>query len=123
MLGCDTLPGAHWKTQSDWDAALRGRVGYAFDRTLIYAAGGVAFTNLKTSEYVLGVPRGDVSGTKTGWTIGVGIEHTFTERLLARIEYRYADFGTKEVIFPGAGIPFDIRLKTQDVRVGLAYKF
>ena len=32
--------------KSDWNASLRGRAGYAFDRTLFYGTGGVAYKNV-----------------------------------------------------------------------------
>lgn len=115
----------HWKARSDWNAALRGRVGYALDRTLFYAAGGVAFTNLKTGVVDFGVLRGEASDARIGWTIGAGIEHALTDRLLARIEYRYADFGTKHYSTNGipSTIATDVGLTAHDIRIGLAYKF
>ena len=32
----------------EWQATFRGRFGYAFDRLLVYATGGLAVTSLKT---------------------------------------------------------------------------
>ncbi len=41
-------PGADtFDIRSDWQASARGRVGYAWDRWMLYATGGAAFTNVK----------------------------------------------------------------------------
>ena len=36
------------QTQSQWLATIRGRVGYAFDRILLYGTAGAAFGNIQT---------------------------------------------------------------------------
>ena len=33
-----------------WQASARGRIGYAFDRTLFYVTGGAAFTNVRVGS-------------------------------------------------------------------------
>ena len=40
---------ATYSIERDWQATLRGRFGYAWDRLLVYATGGLAFTGLKTA--------------------------------------------------------------------------
>src|SRR5205807_4260704 len=58
-----------------WIATVRGRVGYAIDRVLLYGTGGVAFTH--TSDTVTVTGTGTIftaSSTNAGWTIGAGGE-------------------------------------------------
>jgi outer membrane immunogenic protein len=73
-------------------ATLRARLGMAFDDTLVYATGGVAFADstFATTDY----PTGSGFATSdskwvTGWLIGAGMEHAFSDRLSGRIEYTY----------------------------------
>ena len=40
------VPGDTFELRSTWQASIRGRIGYAWDRTLLYATGGVAFTDV-----------------------------------------------------------------------------
>ncbi|MBS9720611.1 porin family protein [Tianweitania sp. BSSL-BM11] len=99
---------------TDWQGSVRGRLGYAFDRTLVYATGGLAITN----AYIDGLGI-DESETLTGWTVGGGVEHAFTNNWTARVEYRYSDYGSEDF---GLGLgDFDIDEHT--VRAGLSYKF
>lgn len=76
--------------------SVRGRVGYAADRMLIYGTAGIAFMNFDE----LGI--GDANNldqnsynneTKTGWVVGVGAEYAFTPRLSGKAEYLHMDFG------------------------------
>ena len=62
--------------------------------------------------------------THVGWTVGAGIEHAFTDRWIARAEYRYSDFGSQDLSL-AAGLPTEtsVDLKAHDIRVGLSYKF
>jgi outer membrane immunogenic protein len=99
---------------TDWQGSVRARLGYAFDRTLIYATGGVAFTR----AYVDGFGF-DEEEVLTGWTVGGGIEQAFTENWTARVEYRYSDYGSEDFGL-GAG-DFDIDEHT--VRAAISYKF
>ena len=39
---------ATYSIERHWQATFRGRFGYAWDRLLVYATGGLAFTSLKT---------------------------------------------------------------------------
>ncbi len=112
-----------------WDGAARLRIGYAFDRFLPYIAGGVAGADFRWRP-VYPIDR-SVPHKKWmwGWTIGAGLEYAITDNLIARIEYRYTDYGkkTEEDYKPTAiadgRYNDDWDLSTNDIRVGLAYKF
>lgn len=99
--------------------AVRARLGYAMDRWLPYVAGGVAFAAV--DQRLVGAD-GDFNTTYTGWTLGLGTEYAFTNNVVFRTDYRFADFGTKTFDVPNAP-PLDIGLKTHDIRLGVAYKF
>lgn len=112
----------------DWTAALRGRVGYAMDRTLLYVAAGVAFADVGLDgQSAGGAGPFSYSETLTGWTIGAGVEHAFTPNSVARIDYRFSDFGDESFTFvaPGSGDlhRFDLDAVTHEIKAGLAYKF
>lgn len=99
--------------RNEWEGSIRARLGYAWDRTMLYGTGGVAFTHLRVST-----PAGASSASYTGWTVGAGIEHAIQDNWTVRAEYRYTDFGSRT--FPG---PTPVRLRDHSVRVGVSYKF
>jgi outer membrane immunogenic protein len=109
---------------SRWQASLRGRVGYATGRTLIYATGGAAFADLGYSYFTPAV-RETFRSTETGWTAGAGIEWAFAPAWSTRLEYRYTDFGqitnSSTVAFPGSTFQHDPNFHT--VRLGVSYRF
>ncbi|MEJ6785393.1 outer membrane protein [Aminobacter sp. Piv2-1] len=53
----------------------------------------------------------------------IGAEQTIAANLIARLEYRYSDFGTNVYRDLPATVPISIKYATHDVRLGLAYKF
>jgi outer membrane immunogenic protein len=115
-------------TQQDWLDTLRGRLGIAWGRTLIYATGGAAFTGADVTACPL---AGCVSQSKTvtGWTVGGGVEYAFLNGWSVKLEYLYADFGSPQFINPpvsvGAGtiVTRNVRLDDNIVRAGLNYRF
>lgn len=102
---------------NDYLASIRGRLGYAWDRALIYGTGGVAFTNL-SAETDIGPFTVDASDDFTGWTIGAGVDYAFTDNWFGRLEYRYYDFGDSDLF---ENTNFDVHFNT--VTVGVAYKW
>lgn len=109
--------GAPLSVGNDYLASIRGRLGYSWDRALIFATGGVAFTNLSANADV-GPFNIDASKDFTGWTIGAGVDYAFTDNWVGRLEYRYYDFGDTD-LFENAN--FDVHFNT--VTVGVAYKW
>lgn len=113
------LPNARLRDESKWTGALRGRVGYAFDRFLVYGAGGLAFADRELKA------RGAVGGSDdtvaVGWTIGGGVEAALSDNVTARVEYRYSDFGTDS--FSVAGTRMKSEATDNRVLLGLGYKF
>jgi outer membrane immunogenic protein len=106
-------------------ASVTGRVGYAWDRLLGYVKGGGAW---ERDEYTITAPFGiaSTSETRSGWTVGVGLEYAFTNWLTGFVEYDYYDFGTRSNAFvTPAGTPFSIDVKETKnlVKVGLNWKF
>jgi outer membrane immunogenic protein len=118
-------PSDFYETKIRAEGSIRGRIGYAFDRALFYVTGGVAFANINEHDQV-GTTAAfvDHSTTRSGWTVGGGLDYAFNAHWIGRAEYRYADFGTfsyNPILFPA----FTENHKTTEnvVRVGIAYKF
>jgi outer membrane immunogenic protein len=110
-------------------ASVTGRVGYAWDRFLGYARGGVAWErdDYSATTIVLGTAY-TARETRSGWTIGVGGEYAFTNLLSGFVEYGYYDFGTRQISFipqiAGLGLAFvDIKETKSVVRAGLNLRF
>jgi outer membrane immunogenic protein len=57
----------------DFFGTVRGRLGYAFDRTLVYGTGGFAYGS-GSADRSFGGFRGNDS-FRTGWAVGGGIEY------------------------------------------------
>jgi outer membrane immunogenic protein len=72
-------------------ATIRGRVGYAFDRLLVYATGGLALGNTNY-YYSFAFPAtgenylSSYSATRIGGTAGAGLEYAFTSIISAKVE-------------------------------------
>ena len=104
---------------ADWTASVRGRVGFAVDRALIYGTGGIAWLDYSGFTAIGGLKFSD-SNTMTGWTAGGGIEWAFTDNFIARAEYLYSDFGSHTMKYD-VGYRVDPTLSI--FRLGLSYKF
>ncbi len=109
-------------------ATLAGRVGIAFDRTLLYVKGGVAWADEDHWMSNAGVAFTNKSGdTRTGWMVGVGVEYAFWQNWSAKIEYNFMDFGTdthtQTFIAGGACCDFDVDQQIHVVKFGINYRF
>lgn len=117
-LGAAGVLQAKTTYELDWMATLRGRVGYAFDRMLVYGTGGLAFLK-ETEERVqyrsdqgsVTLPAGrstaeffreGASATRRGWAVGGGWEYALTNNWSLKGEYLYAHFGEEDFLFPDA---------------------
>ena len=78
---------------SNWLATVRGRVGVAWDRLLIYGTGGAAFQNLKFSTCCSSAVTNPI-----GWTGGGGIEFAISPNWSVKAEYLFVDFNNKPTI-------------------------
>jgi outer membrane immunogenic protein len=110
--------------QIPWVGTLRGRIGYAFDRFLLYATAGGGATQLRSTVNVGAISSSSTTFTHGGWTAGGGLEYAVTDSLSARLEYLYFDTGTVDVA--QVGPPFvTVTGHIQDslVRAGLNYRF
>jgi outer membrane immunogenic protein len=116
--------------KNDYIATVAGRVGYAFDRVLIYGKGGVAFTRDKLNANLTGPAPGTAVGTfdRTGWLAGAGVEWAFWGNWSVKAEYDYMGFGSlNEANFTTTGglavAPATVKLNVQTATVGINYKF
>lgn len=124
---------------SDWLATIRPRFGYAVDRALFYATGGVAFGRVGFSNTdVEFAPLGNGFGTeassasqvRTGWVAGGGIDYALSANWICSIEYLHVDLGSlnasglvSSANLDTATLNFSTKLQSDIVRAGVAYKF
>ncbi|WP_431311022.1 outer membrane protein [Methylobacterium nigriterrae] len=57
----------------DFFGTVRGRIGYAWDRTLVYGTGGFAYGSGGGRQF--GLPNSTTNDFATGWAAGGGIEY------------------------------------------------
>jgi outer membrane immunogenic protein len=108
-------------TEYNWKSAVRGRLGYAIGKFLPYVAAGGAFSDVSIEMQNDGDTFLSETETLAGWTIGAGVDVAFTNNLIGRLEYRYADYGSVDYTVGGGSgsIEFD----SSSISAGLAYKF
>jgi outer membrane immunogenic protein len=119
------------KTEINCEASIRGRLGYAWDRLLIYGTGGAAFADVKDSYTAYNAASAAVgydylTSTRTGWTVGGGLEYFFRPNWTIRGEYRYTDLGTRnDVLLASSGGTLGAnRHETfNSARIGVSYHF
>lgn len=106
----------------DATAALRGRVGYAWDRALFYGTAGAAYVDYEVDTQIDGESDG-TSADNWGWTLGAGVEYAFTDRWIGRVDYRYSDYDGDDGSWYEGDADYEIDLQTRELRVGVAYRF
>ena len=131
-------------TKMDWFSTIRGRVGFTVNRLLIYATGGLAiadvrsttsvsFTTAGTSPVYAGAQHlGSMSTTRLAAVVGAGAEYAFDNHWSVKAEYLYFDLGhfgyssplvAPAGVAPGYSWQTNASLREQVVRVGLNYRF
>ena len=131
----------------DYLGTVRGRLGYAFGRVLVFGTGGFAYGNVNNSVTYF-IPggttpffQGGQNDLKTGYAYGGGIEYAIpTESFLSRLnlfnasavtikaEYLHYELGGDRFAIPGVnGGPGNYSARARNegdlVRGGINYKF
>jgi len=120
------------QSKLDWFGTVRGRLGYAFDRTLVYGTGGFAFGGIEKLGDFSPFPFADnvakVDKTATGYVVGGGIEYKVAPAWSVKAEYQYINLGQNDPKFQ-SGLSFKRVSNTVDddafhtVRAGINYHF
>jgi outer membrane immunogenic protein len=125
-----------------WFSTARARVGYANEGAMIYVTGGGAWMGIdETDSFSLSssfpppasaATAASFSNSKSGYSVGAGLEMRLWADLTAKVEYLHLDVsGTTNSALHVAGIAFGAlvqttttgRIKDDIVRVGLNWKF
>ena len=109
-------------------ATARGRIGYAFDRLLVFGTGGYAATEIGVRASLGAFGFGVANGRSTpidGWTVGGGLEYAITNNISVKGEYAYSEFRKNIPLAVIGAVPIRFRagLDTSQIKVGINYKF
>ena len=108
-----------------WTAHGRGRFGYLFNQYLLYFAGGVAFAGTRNGHYgpigAVGTLWSD-SRTRTGYSLGGGIEAHLNAQWLVRAEYLHDHFGNEYFDWIAGTRYSNSDLTLNTVRFGIVFR-
>jgi outer membrane immunogenic protein len=103
----------HEDVSLDWISTFAGRVGYAFDRWLVYGKFGAAWAH-SSGNVSIGIPgiggfAASGSDTASGWVVGVGTEYALRDNWSVKVEYNRMEFdpGTINVVKAGVNYRFN----------------
>jgi len=93
----DFLGGSTTHTYTlDFLSTVRGRLGFAWDRALLYGTGGLAMADyqIQRTQNTAGLAAAGSSQTlsdfRIGWAAGAGLEYAFSDMITGRVEYLVA---------------------------------
>ena len=115
------LGGINFESRLHHLGTVRGRIGYAMDRSLLYVTGGWAWGRHTSDAVGGGVVLATDTQTHSGWALGAGWEWAFAPNWSAKLEYLYIDLGSKTYTVPGFSAPIDVQLST--LKLGVNYRF
>ena len=97
--------------------SVRARAGFAVDRALFDVTGGLGIQGGSFATSTAGIAE---RYTRTGWTVGAGVEYAMTPNWTVKAEYSYYDFGTRTL---GPTYVGTIRADVHTVKLGVNYLF
>lgn len=117
-------PSVFIHSKIDLLATLTARIGYVpWERALVYAKGGVAWIDEDHWSTDGSAVTDVVKQTRTGWTLGGGLEYAFWDNWSAKVEYNYMDFGSKRIFLAEFNDRYDIDQRVHAVKLGINYRF
>jgi outer membrane immunogenic protein len=112
---------------SDIDSILlfTGRVGLAFDRLLLYVTGGAAWVRDEFRYVSPAVGTASIDQSRTGWTIGAGLEYGLASNWSIAAQYNFVDLGDRDITFGAPFVPFTVGVERELhlATVRLNYRF
>ena len=115
-----------YTTSVDFIATVSGRIGFAFDRALIYAKGGYAGANVSLDYSDPDPFEASVEEWHHGFNVGGGIEYAVTDSIILGVEYTFISLGEEAFTIedgPGDRVDFESDLEIQTITAKLSYKF
>ena len=103
-------------SSTPWIATATTRLGYTWDRFLVYGKVGAAF-----AQFDYNINNVAASETRVGYALGAGLEWLIAGNWSAKAEYNYLDFGSSSVNFNGANLDIDQRISV--IKAGINYRF
>jgi outer membrane immunogenic protein len=131
-LGSGPLAGDVVNFNNQWFDTLTGRIGYSWAQPwLVYFQGGAAWAHTSANITAAGVQIGQTSQTRTGWTVGGGVEWMFIPHWSAFLEGNYMDYGSTSgtavtaagTVCASPGCGFEAKATAANVLVGVNYRF
>lgn len=104
------------RLQQSWNGNLKAKVGYAFDKTMVYGTAGYGVARFK--------PKGDTtsgSSWEGGALIGAGLERSLSGPLSVKAEYNFQRFNDVKSRVDGVRQRND--LKNHSLKAGVNYRF
>jgi outer membrane immunogenic protein len=121
---------ANCTVKLDAMGTIAARLGWAFDRLLLYGKGGAAWTNDSYQVLLVAQDKALLFTTnelRWGWMAGVGVEYAFTDSWSAKIEYNHMDLGMDSLRFNDqSGIVYmdaNFKQRIDIVKVGINYRW
>ena len=117
---------------TDWLSTVTGRLGYTFDRLMVYSKGGLAIGGVSAASVwnpdALAIRFGGgpaalafrATDTAVGWTLGGGAEFALTQNWSSKAEVMYYDLGSATYQLDA---PVRISRTGMIGRVGVNYHF
>lgn len=122
-LGTSVTSTAHFEFQSIY--SLTGKIGYTVTPDiLVYAEAGAAWADVK---YGLTVPAATIvhdetTDTRSGYTVGGGVETRVDANWTLGFEYTYADFDEETYSFANSSSDYDVETDIHLAKLGLNYR-
>ena len=125
-----------FRTDMEYLGTVRGRLGYTWGQTMLYGTGGFAYAGVRNSASFFNAAgalafTGQDRSIRSGYTVGGGIEHMFSQSWSVKGEYLYYDLERSDLnvalVAPGLGVGtgYNSRVRNDGhiARIGLNYKF
>ena len=150
VLG-STLARSNLESDIGYIGTVRGRIGYAFDRLLVFGTGGLAYGDVSNKGTFFATPAaggtnvvqfsGNRSTTQTGYAVGGGVEYALptsfnmfgSNAVTLKAEALYYDLGKTTLVVADTGLaPAAVRGQSYTTRfdnsgvlarVGVNFKF